>query len=261
MLEKLSDVPDGIVGVKAIGRVTRKDYESVLDPLILGASREGRRLRFLYEIGPECEGFTPGAAWEDAKLGFHALGVFAACAVVTDHERIRQATRVAAFLLPCPVHAFPVCDRAKAIAWLGSVPHEVGVAHRLIADKGVLVIDAKRPLHTQDFDVLALTVDPWIEAHGGLEGIVIHARAFPGWESLGSIIRHVQFVRDHRAKVRRLAIAADGRLASMAPRLGDHFVNADLRVFTYDEVDAAITWAGLRAEGTGRATTNSDLHA
>ena len=175
MLEKLGDVPDGIVGVKAIGRVTRKDYESVLDPLILGASREGRRLRFLYEVGPECEGFTPGAAWEDAKLGIHALGVFAACAVVTDHEWIRQATRVAAFLLPCPVHAFPVCDRAKAIAWLGSVPHEVGVAHRLIPDKGVLVIDAKRPLHTQDFDVLALTVDPWIEAHGGLEGIVIHA--------------------------------------------------------------------------------------
>jgi|GEM_PF-5201640 len=33
MLEKLSDVPAGVVGLRAVGRVSKKDYEDVLEPL------------------------------------------------------------------------------------------------------------------------------------------------------------------------------------------------------------------------------------
>lgn len=243
MLEKLSGIPDGIVGVKAIGKLTREDYASVLDPLFYEARREGRRLRALFEVGPEFAGFTPGAAWEDAKLGLRSLRTFAGCAVTTDHEWIRDATRFAGFFLPCPVKVFPTRERDKAVAWLGSLPHEVGVAHRLLTDKGVLVIDAKHALHAQDFDALALTVDPWIESHKDLHGVVIHARAFPGWENLGSLVRHVQFVRDHQRKVKRIALATDGMLASLAPRIGEHFVHAEVKSFAYDQVDAAIAWA------------------
>jgi hypothetical protein len=229
--------------VKAFGKLSREDYTRVLDPLFHEARREGRRLRVLYEIGPEFEGFTAGAAWEDAKLGLRSLRTFAGCAVVTNHEWIREATRFAGFFLPCPVKVFPVPDRDKAVAWLGSLPHEVGVSHRLLADKGVLVIDAKHALRAQDFDALALTVDPWIEAHKELHGIVIHAHEFPGWENLGSLVRHVQFVRDHQKMIKRIALSADGMLAGLGPRIGEHFVRAEVKGFSYDQVDVAITWA------------------
>jgi hypothetical protein len=59
----------------------------------------------------------------------------------------------------------------------------------------------------QDFDALALTADTWIQTHGRLQGIVIHARAFPGWENLGSLMRHLQFIRNHRQKIARIALA------------------------------------------------------
>lgn len=250
MLERLGDVPEGIVGAKAAGRVTRGDYEKVLEPLLEGARREGRRLRFLYEAGPEFEGFAPGAAWEDAKLGLKFMRVLAACAVVTDHGRIREATRIASFFMPCPVKAFATTRRDEAIAWLGSIPHEVGVAHRLLTDKGVLVVDAKGALKAQDFDTLAVTVDPWIESHGELQGVVVHARAFPGWDNLGAFVRHVQFVRDHHRKIRRIALAVDGSLAHLAPRVGEHFVQAEVKTFGYDQIEAAILWAtGAGAAG------------
>ena len=71
---------------------------------------------------------------------------------------------------------------------------------------------SKHALHGQDFDALALTVDPWIEANGELNGVVVHVRAFPGWENIGSLVRHVQFVRDYHRKVERIALAADGAL-------------------------------------------------
>ncbi|HXX67604.1 MAG TPA: STAS/SEC14 domain-containing protein [Polyangiaceae bacterium] len=243
MLEMLSDVPEGIVGLKAIGKLTHKDYETVFVPLLDGARREGRRLRLLYEIGPEFEGFTPAAAWEDAKLGLRFLRLFVGCAVVTDREWARESARIAGFLLPCPVRVFANRDRDKALEWLGALPRQVGVSHRLLTEKGVVVIDAKEPLHTSDFDALALTVDPWIESHGVLEGVVIHARAFPGWENLGSLVRHVQFVRDHHRYIKRIALATDAKLAGLAPRLGQHFVRAEIKTFEYDQIDAAVAWA------------------
>jgi hypothetical protein len=243
MLEKLNDMPDGIVGLKGIGKVTREDYENVAIPLIDGAQREGHRLRFLYEAGPEFEGLTPAAAWEDAKLGLRFLRSFTGCAVVTDRDWIREGTRIAAFFLPCPMKVFPNRERKEAIAWLVSLPQEIGVVHRLLPEKGVIVIDIKHALQAQDFDALALTADPWIESHGELQGLVIHARAFPGWENVGSLVRHVQFVREHQRKVKRIALAVDGKLASLAPRIGEHFIRAEVKTFGYEQIETAVAWA------------------
>lgn len=256
MLEMLSDVPEGVVAVKAIGKLTSEDYEKVLEPVIDEARRVGRRIRFLYQVGPEFEGFTPGAAWEDMKLGLRSLRTFAACAIVSDRDWIRDSARIAGFLLPCPVRVFSNDDRGRAIEWLASVPREIGLSHRFLPERGVLVLQPRHALTAQDFDALALAVDPWIESHGNLQGVVIHARTFPGWENLGALIRHVQFVRDHHRKVRRIALAVEGALAGLAPRVGEHFVRAEVRTFASDQLDAAISWA---AGGNGSAETKAPI--
>ena len=106
MIEILKNLPDGIDGVQAIGKISKEDYEKVFVPLLDQARREGRRIRFLYQLGPEFEGFTPGAAWEDAKIGLQSMRLFDGCAVVTDLGWIRELTRMAGFLMPCPVRVF-----------------------------------------------------------------------------------------------------------------------------------------------------------
>jgi hypothetical protein len=244
MLERLQDLPGGIDGVKAVGRVSKEDYERVFDPLVDGARRDGRRLRLLYQFGTEFEGFTPGAAWEDAKLGLASLRLFDGFAVVTDVGWIRESTRLIGFVMPCPVRVFSNSQYGQAVEWLRSLPEGPAVSHRLLPESGVLVVEVRQALRAQDFDALAATADTWIEAHGGLQGIVIHAREFPGWENLGGLIRHVRFVRDHQRRVRRVALASDSRLADLAPRLAEHFVQAEVRRFGYDALDAAVAWAG-----------------
>jgi stage II sporulation SpoAA-like protein len=250
MLERMQHLPEGIDGVKAVGRVSREDYERVLEPLIDGARREGRRLRLLYQVGPEFEGFSAGAAWEDAKLGLASLRMFEGCAVVTDVGWIRESTRLAAFLMPCPVRVFGNGERDEAVEWLRSLPEGAAVSHRLLPESGVLVVEVNQALRAEDFDALAATADQYIDAHGDLAGIVIHARSFPGWENLGGLIRHVRFLRDHHRRVRRVALASDSKVAGLAPKLAEHFVQAEVRRFGYDELDAAIAWA---AEGKGTA--------
>ncbi len=249
MLEKLSDIPQGLDGVRAVGRLSKEDYEKVLEPLLGEARQVGRRVRFLYELGPDFEGFTAGAAWEDAKVGLQYLRLFEACAIVTDLDWIRDATKVAGFMMPCPVRVFGNKERDKAIEWLRSLPEGAAVTHRLMANAGVMVVELTKPLRAQDFDAMALTADAWIEAHGTLQGLVMHAREFPGWENVGSFLRHVQFVRNHHRKIERIALAVDGRLATLAPHLGEHFVHAEVRGFGYGELDAAIAWASGSASG------------
>lgn len=51
MLETLRDLPPGVTGVRAVGRVSREDYERTFEPLLDDARRDGRRLRLLYEVG------------------------------------------------------------------------------------------------------------------------------------------------------------------------------------------------------------------
>jgi len=243
MLEKMKDLPNGIDGVKAVGKTSKEDYERVFVPLIDEARREGRRIRFLYQLGPEFEAFSPGAAWEDAKIGFHSLRLFDGCAVVTDAGWIRESTRVVGFFMPCPVRVFGNQELDKAIAWLSSLPESAAVSHRLLPESGVIVVEAKQALRAQDFDAVAFTADNWIEAHGYLQGLVIHVREFPGWENFGSLLRHLRFVRDHHREVKRIAFAADSKLASLAPEIGGHFIKAEVKSFGYDELDIAIAWA------------------
>jgi len=243
MLERLQDLPAGLTGLRAKGKVTKEDYAEVVHPLLEEARREGKRLRFFYEFGPEFEGFTAGAAWADARVGIHYLRLFERCAIVTDMHWLRDAMQIMGGMMPCPVKVFPESERADAIAWLGAEAKS-GLAHRLIQDKGVLVVEPSGPLAAEDFDALGAVVDPWIESHGKLQGLVLHVQAIPGWENLGGLLRHLRFVRDHHRNVRRVALVADGKMAELAPKIAEHFVDAELRHFAYPEFDDAIAWAG-----------------
>jgi hypothetical protein len=243
MLERLENLPAGIEGLKAVGKVTKEDYERVFEPLLDNARRDGRRIRVLYQLGTEFDGFTPGAAWEDAKLGLCSVRLFDGCAIVTDIAWIRESARLVGFILPCPVHVFSDQERERAIEWLVTLPEGAATSHRLLPESGVIVVEVSDPLRATDFDAIALTADTWIEAHGVLHGIVIHARAFPGWENMGSFLRHMRFIRNHQQKVKRVGLVTESKLASLTPRIAEHFVKAEVKAFPYDALERAIAWA------------------
>jgi hypothetical protein len=243
MLQRVSDLSGGVDCLRAIGTVTADDYEAVCRPLFHDARRDGKRIRLLYHFGPEFECLTAGAMLDDVRIGLQYLRLLERVAVVSDQPVVRESARLVGAMLPCPTHVFGNDEWHKALDWLGA-PATGHLSHRLSPESGVLVIQPKGPLCAEDFDAVALELDPWIEEHGTLNGLVVHLREFPGWEAFGAFIRHVQFVREHHLQVRRVALVADGRLAHLIPRLGDHFVQAELRHFRYDELRLAVAWAG-----------------
>jgi hypothetical protein len=118
------------------------------------------------------------------------------------------------------------------------------ISHRLLPESGVIVVEIKGALRASDFASLAATADAWIGTHGTLNGLVLHAHHFPGWESLRSVISHVRFVRDHHREVKRIALVTDSRLASLTSQIAEHFVAAKIEVFGYEKLEAATAWAG-----------------
>ena len=113
---------------------------------------------------------------------------------------------------------------------------------QLFRDEGVAVVIPSGALAAADFAEIAALVDPYIEANGELKGLMIVADRFPGWESLGALIDHVRFVRDHHKLVRRIAVVSDGATLTILPQLARHFVKAEVRHFPSAEPDAAMAW-------------------
>jgi hypothetical protein len=246
MIERISNFPNGCEGVRGVGQVTREDYQQVLEPLLDQAHREGRRVRFLYQFGAGFESFTPGAAWEDMKVGFHHLGLFERLAVVSDISWIRGSSRAVGVFLPCPLRIFSNHEWDEALAWLSSPLPPSGLTHRMLPDVGVLVVEPHGALRAEDFETMALTVDPWIEKNGSLHGLVVHFPQFPGWENFGALVGHLRFVRDHHHQIQRVALASDGLVAELVPKLAQHFVQAQVKRFQSNELEAAISWASAR---------------
>ena len=242
MIERITDLPGGIFGVRAMGTLTADDYESVIAPFVDDLRRHRKRVRCLVEVGSGFTGVTPAAAWEDVKLGLRAMRAFDGCAVLTDDDRIRGASRVGAFLLPCPVRLFTLGERSAAVAWLTSLPAAAAIRPRLI-QPGVIVVEVVEPLRTEDFVVLAEIVDGWLADHATPPGLVVHTRRIPGWATPGSLLRHVGFVLGHHHRIERVAVASDARGAALLPQVAGRVLHPQARAFGYDRLDDAVAWA------------------
>ena len=116
------------------------------------------------------------------------------------------------------------------------------IDHTLDREHRVLTVRPHGPLDAADFTELAATADPFIAEVGGLNGLVIEAPQFPGWDSLGAMAAHFRFVRDHHRHIRRLALVTDSPLGNVAEHLARHFVSAEIRHFPATETEAARGW-------------------
>jgi tRNA U38,U39,U40 pseudouridine synthase TruA len=107
---------------------------------------------------------------------------------------------------------------------------------------GILILKPTGPLESADFEKLVREVDPYIEDKGKLNGLMIYAKSFPGWEDFASFLSHVRFVRNHHRKVKKIAAVTERGFLSIMPQVAKHFVQADVRHFDYQDRDAAEAW-------------------
>ncbi|PND55677.1 hypothetical protein CRM90_21700 [Mycobacterium sp. ENV421] len=116
------------------------------------------------------------------------------------------------------------------------------ITYDLDKASSILTVRPESSLDKDDFDQMAKAIDPEIEAHGDLAGLIINAQAFPGWDSFGSMVAHFRFIRDHQKHIKKVAVVTDSHMGDAAEHLASHFVSAEVRHFPADHVEQARQW-------------------
>ena len=120
--------------------------------------------------------------------------------------------------------------------------HKGVIDYTLDAEHSILEVHPTSALDKSDFAELAKVVDPHIEAHGDLAGLILSASSFPGWDSFGALVSHFRFVRDHEKHLKKLAVVTDSPLGGAAEHLASHFVSAQIKHFPAGEIEQAREW-------------------
>ena len=68
MIQLLTDLPAGVVGIEAVGHVEAEDSTRVVEPAVREALDRSDKVRLLYVLGEQFEGYSAAASWADAKL-------------------------------------------------------------------------------------------------------------------------------------------------------------------------------------------------
>ena len=116
--------------------------------------------------------------------------------------------------------------------------------HKLLPNEGILILEPTVPLESDDFETLAKVIDPYIDEHGKLSGVMIHAKSFPGWVNIEAFFTHMRFIESHHKNIQRLAVVSDSYLLKEMPKLADHLLDAEVKHFAESKYEDAMQWLG-----------------
>ncbi len=118
MIELIEGLPDGVVGIEAVGDVTLEDYDVVAAAMERTlASHENVRL--LHVLGDRFTGHSASALSRTPGLELSNVRSIERIAVVTDIKAFRTVVKGAGWTLPGDVRLFANAERAGAEAWVG----------------------------------------------------------------------------------------------------------------------------------------------
>lgn len=120
MIELIEGLPDAVVGIEAVGTVTKEDYERVAVPAIERAGERHEKIRLIHVVGERFTDHTAGALWEDARAGLAHVRALERVAVVTDIGHIRALVKTAGWSVPGEMRLFSTAERADAESWVSA---------------------------------------------------------------------------------------------------------------------------------------------
>ena len=116
MIEVMEGLPDGVVGIEAVGRVSSDDYD-VVTPAIESALAARAKIRLIHVLGERFTGFTAGGMWEDGKFGLSHVSSLERIAVVTDLDSVRTLVKAGSWTVPGEIRLFSNAERDEAVTW------------------------------------------------------------------------------------------------------------------------------------------------
>jgi len=118
MIKEMSDMPAGVIGFEASGKMQAEDYRDVVLPALERAAAGGE-VRFVI-VMHDFDGMSGGALWQDLKVGVEHWRAWKRIALVTDIEWMKNMTSLFGWMTPGEVKTFSLAQRDEAIEWAAS---------------------------------------------------------------------------------------------------------------------------------------------
>jgi hypothetical protein len=118
MIKIMNDLPSNVLGVSAEGKITGKDYETVLIPVVEEKLKTNKKISLLYHLGSNFTGFDLSAMIDDAKIGMKHLSAWEKIALVSDHELINTVAKFFGYMMSCELRVYKNSELEDAKKWI-----------------------------------------------------------------------------------------------------------------------------------------------
>jgi len=118
MLQFIKDLPDHVVGIRAMGEVNKEDYEKVLIPRMEELVRRQGEIDYLLVLETDVQNFSAAAWFEDLKLGLKNFTKWRKIAIVTDQKSVIWFSDMFSHFIPGQARGFHLTELEHAINWV-----------------------------------------------------------------------------------------------------------------------------------------------
>ena len=118
MIELIQDLPDGCIGMRAVGQFTVDDFAAMIESDVEAVVQRHAELRLILHLGDRFSGFGEGA-WADLTDELRQIH-FHRGAVVTDDGHLSTAINLLKWTLHGHVRTFRNHEFDQAVRWVAA---------------------------------------------------------------------------------------------------------------------------------------------
>lgn len=104
--------------VKASGKLSVENYETVFIPILEKLIQRYGQIRLVMQFDQSFTGWEAGAMWDDAKFGLQHRNDFKRVALVGGAKWIEWSSKLASHLMDGELKTFPADQMLEAIVWV-----------------------------------------------------------------------------------------------------------------------------------------------
>jgi hypothetical protein len=118
MITQIENLPKNVVGFTYKGKVSGKDYETVVFPAVEKAAKEKKKIRMIIQFSKSFDKLSFKAMMDDSIVGLKYINAWEKIAIVSDHDKINHLIKAFSFLIHADLKIFPLSELNKAVKWV-----------------------------------------------------------------------------------------------------------------------------------------------
>jgi hypothetical protein len=118
MINQIENLPKNVIGFTYEGKVTGKDYETILFPVLDKFTKGKKKIGMIFHFTESFNKISLKAIMDDMLAGLKYWRIIERIAIVSDNNKINHMIRAFGFLFSGEMKIFSLSEFDKATVWI-----------------------------------------------------------------------------------------------------------------------------------------------